>query len=179
MQLELGRGAPRPRLRRGAAASPHRKAPGAERNQRQEDDEQIDEVVPVAYKGPAGVGVGAEHTRYRSNRTDSRRDTTQGLAAGVQRWMMGKLPEPMADYIQHQLHREAAQEKDVEAVKYFSEGGRGLVLVQETPVELGLCDGENEILQKQASVSFALCGMLYRFHTIMINVEARNWRGAL
>jgi hypothetical protein len=63
--------------------------------------------------------------------------------------MLEQLPEPVADDIQHQLNGEAAQEEDVEAVEYFSEGSRLLVLVQELSVELGLRNGEDEILQSR------------------------------
>jgi hypothetical protein len=69
--------------------------------------------------------------------------------------MLGQLPEPMADDIQNQLHREAAQEKYVEAVKYLSEGSWRFVFVQELPVKLGLRDGEDEILQQVVEISFA------------------------
>jgi hypothetical protein len=55
------------------SALPHRKTPRAERNQRQEDNHQIDDVVTVAHEGPVCVFVCVrERESGRDQRTRSK-----------------------------------------------------------------------------------------------------------
>ena len=68
-------------------------------------------------------------------------------------------PEPMADDIQEQLQREAAQEKHVEAVECFPQRGRYSVLVRQAFIELRLRDSKNEILQQGTRISASVSSL--------------------
>ena len=51
------------------------------------------------------------------------------------------VPEPVDEEVDHQLRREAAQEKDVEQVEHIARLGWMVVFIQELFVELCLGDG--------------------------------------
>ena len=58
----------------------------------------------------------------------------------------GGAPDPVGHEVDHQLHRKAAEEEEVEGVEHVAHPCRGTVLVQQLSIELRLSDGKDEIL---------------------------------